>query len=97
MISHGAVREWDENQGFGVIESDDTPGGCWVWHSSIVMDGLHVLTAGERVSFTYEAAAQDGYNYRAVLVWPPPVSSTIFTTHRSRTLLTRSSRRKISR
>ena len=73
MISYGDVREWDENQGFGVIESEDTPGGCWVWHASIVMDGLHVLTAGERVSFTYEAAAQDGYNYRAVLVWPPDV------------------------
>jgi CspA family cold shock protein len=73
MISHGAVREWDSDQGFAVIDSEDTPGGCWAWHSSIGMDGLRVLTAGERVTFTYEAARQDGYGYRAILVWPPGV------------------------
>jgi cold shock protein len=73
MLSQGVVREWDEDQGFGVIDSADTPGGCWVWHSSIVMEGLRVLTAGERVAFTWETAQQDGYGYRAVLVWPPGV------------------------
>jgi CspA family cold shock protein len=71
MLSHGVVREWDEDQGFGVIDAADTPGGCWVWLSSIVMDGLRMLTAGERVAFTWEAVRQDGYEYRAVLVWPP--------------------------
>jgi cold shock protein len=73
MLSQGVVREWDEDQGFGVIDSADTPGGCWVWFSSIVRDGLGVLTAGERVTFTWEAGPQDGYGYRAVLVWPPGV------------------------
>jgi CspA family cold shock protein len=73
MLSQGVVREWDEDQGFGVIDSADTPGGCWAWFSSIVMDGLGVLTAGEPVAFTWEAAPQDGYEYRAVLVWPPGV------------------------
>lgn len=28
MVSHGDVREWNEDEGFGVIDSPDTPGGC---------------------------------------------------------------------
>jgi CspA family cold shock protein len=71
MISHGVVREWDDDQGFGVIDSPDTPGGCWAHFSSIVMDGYRCLIAGDPVAFTCEAGPQDGYDYRAVLVWPP--------------------------
>jgi CspA family cold shock protein len=73
MISRGVVREWDRDQGFGVLNSEDTPGGCWVWFSSIVMDGYRELTVGAHISFTHETVAQDGYDYRAVLVWPPDV------------------------
>ncbi len=73
MISRGVVREWDEDQGFGVIDSPDTPGGCWTHFSSIVMDGYRCLAAGDSVAFTCEAGSQDGYDYRAVLVWPPGV------------------------
>jgi CspA family cold shock protein len=73
MISHGVVREWDEDQGFGVIDSPDTPGGCWTHFSGIVMDGYRCLAAGDPVAFTCEAGSQDGYDYRAVLVWPPGV------------------------
>ncbi len=71
MFSHGVVREWDD--GFGVIDSEDTPGGCWVWHSSIVADGYRSLSVGAQVTFTHERVPQDGYDYRAVLVWPPGV------------------------
>jgi len=75
MTSHGAVREWDDNEGIGVIDSPDTPGGCWAHFSNIVADETrpHVLTAGEQVTFSYEAGSQDGFDYRAVLVWPPGV------------------------
>lgn len=73
MISRGVVREWDADQGFGVLDSGDTPGGCWVWYSSIVMNGYRGLTVGAQVAFTHETASQDGYDYRAVLVWPPGV------------------------
>lgn len=73
MISHGVVREWDEDQGFGVIDSPDTPEGCWTHFSGIVMDGYRCLAAGDPAAFTCEAGSQDGYDYRAVLVWPPGV------------------------
>jgi CspA family cold shock protein len=73
MYSEGRVREWDDDQGTGVIDSADTPGGCWVSFSSLVMEGFHSLSAGDPVTFTFETGPQDGLDYRAVLVWPPGV------------------------
>ena len=73
MLSHGVVRQWRDDEGFGVIDSPDTPGGCWVSFSSIIMDGYRSLTAGEQVTFSHESAQQDGFAFRAVLVWPPGV------------------------
>jgi CspA family cold shock protein len=74
MTSVGTVREWDDDQGFGVLDSADTPGGCWVHFSHIVSDGYRSLTPADQVTFTYETAAQDGFSYRAVRVWPPGAS-----------------------
>jgi CspA family cold shock protein len=71
MLSHGTVREWDDDEGCGVIDSADTPGGCFAGFASIVMDGYRSLTPGAPVTFTHEAARQDGLGYRAVRVWPP--------------------------
>jgi len=73
MHSQGTVRTWDDDEGTGVIDSADTPGGCWVNFSSLVMEGFHSLTVGDHVTFTYEAGQQDGFGYRAVLVWPAGV------------------------
>ena len=73
MTSRGTVREWDEDRGLGVIDSADTPGGCWVHFSAVVADGLGSLTRGDQVTFTHEAVRQDEFNYRAVHVWGPGV------------------------
>jgi cold shock protein len=73
MSSEGTVREWNDDRGLGVIDSADTPGGCWFHFSNIVTDGLGTLTPGDRVTFTHEALQQDELHYRAVLVWPPNV------------------------
>jgi cold shock protein len=54
----------------GVIDSADTPGGCWVHFSHFVTDGEGRPRAGDQVTFTYEALPQDEFSYRAVLVWP---------------------------
>jgi cold shock protein len=73
VTSRGTVREWDEDRGFGVIDSADTPGGCWVHFSAVVTDGLGSLSRGDQVTFTYEALPQDEFSYRAVRVWAPGV------------------------
>ena len=55
--------------GVGVIESDATPGGCWVHYSAIDASGRsQTLMIGESVQFEFESAKQDGFDYRAVLV-----------------------------
>jgi CspA family cold shock protein len=69
MTSVGSVRVFDADEGWGVIDGPDVPGGCWVHFSAIAMDGYRELARGQHVSFRAEAASQDGFDYRAVKVW----------------------------
>lgn len=66
VMATGVVREWHDDEGWGVLDSDETPGGCWAHFSSLSMPGLRRATAGQRVTFTYERADQDGFSHRAV-------------------------------
>jgi CspA family cold shock protein len=69
MQTTGTVREWNTGEGWGVIDSPDTPGGCWAHFSSVLRGGFRELTPGGTVSIEYETARQDGYAYRAIAVW----------------------------
>ena len=69
MASIGSVRVFDADEGWGVIDGPDVPGGCWVHFSAIAGDGYRQLSAGQRVSFHAEEARQDGFAFRAVKVW----------------------------
>jgi CspA family cold shock protein len=69
MPSLGVVREFRSDDGWGVIESVDTPGGCWVHFSAIRGDGYLAFTPGETVRFEAEPADQDGYTFRATAAW----------------------------
>ncbi len=71
----GIVREWNREEGWGVIDSSATPGGCWTHYSAIQMAGYKELTVSQSVRFTFEAVDQDGYHFRAVDVWPSGVES----------------------
>jgi cold shock protein len=64
----GVVRGWDAAQGWGVVDSEETPGGCFVSFANIDGAGYRQLTVGQEVEFTYEEAegGQDGYAYRAL-------------------------------
>jgi len=68
--SEGTVSQWSSHEGWGVIESVDTPGGCWAGFSVILGTGneLVALTVGAVVPFTWEAAEQDGFGFRATSV-----------------------------
>ncbi len=70
METSGVVRVWHSDEGWGVIDSHDTPGGCWAGFSSVLVPGHRALRAGQSVTLTYEPAEQDGYLFRAVEVWP---------------------------
>ncbi|MEV8507065.1 cold shock domain-containing protein [Actinoplanes sp. NPDC051475] len=69
MTSAGSVRTFDADEGWGVIDGPDVPGGCWVHFSVIAAAGYRELMPGQLVSFSAEAASQDGFAFRAVKVW----------------------------
>ncbi|MBU2663787.1 cold shock domain-containing protein [Actinoplanes bogorensis] len=69
MTGEGTVREWHPDDGWGVIDSAMTPGGCWAHFGSVLTGGYRALSPGQVVSFEFEAGWQDGFDYRAVAVW----------------------------
>ncbi|KUL41939.1 cold-shock protein [Actinoplanes awajinensis] len=70
MTSMGVVRSFDPDEGWGVIDGPDVPGGCWVHFSAIAVEGFRELTPGQQVSFRAEQGDQDGFDYRALKAWP---------------------------
>jgi CspA family cold shock protein len=66
----GVVREWHDEEGWGVVDSPATPGGCWTHFSAVAVPGYRALAAGQRVELEHEPADQDGYAHVAVRAWP---------------------------
>ncbi|WP_329127335.1 cold-shock protein [Streptomyces sp. NBC_01465] len=66
------VREWHEEEGWGVLDSAETPGGCFAHFSDIKMAGFRTLDPGQQVQLEWEAPGfqQDGYDFRARRVVP---------------------------
>ena len=69
------VRQWDEDEGWGIIDSEETPGGCWANFSVIEMPGYRFLTAGDSVTLEWEVGEQEGFDYVAVRITPSPETS----------------------
>ncbi|MDY6056061.1 cold-shock protein [Micrococcus sp.] len=68
MRADGHVVSWNEEEGWGVLSSEATPGGCWAHFSALEGDGFRQAQPGERVRFTFAATGpqgQDGFSYRA--------------------------------
>lgn len=61
----GTVRFWNDEEGWGVLDSDATPGGAWAFYSEITGTGFRNLSPGQSVEFQYEHPGQEGYAYRA--------------------------------
>ncbi|KUH38978.1 MULTISPECIES: cold-shock protein [Streptomyces] len=70
----GTVREWRDEEGWGVLDCPETPGGCFGHYSAVEMPGFRALAPGQRVELTWEAPGfrQDGYDYRALTIVPLP-------------------------
>jgi CspA family cold shock protein len=64
----GVVRVWHHEQGWGVVDAPEAPGGCWVHSSAVEATGYRELRAGQQVLLEVEAAEQDGFRYRATRV-----------------------------
>ena len=78
----GVVREWHPEEGWGVIDAQETPGGCWAHFSSVAIDGYRELVRGQVVTLECDAVEQDGFRYRARRVWPTgaaPIDAVVVT------------------
>jgi cold shock protein len=75
MSAAGTVRVWHREEGWGVIDSPETPGGCWAHFSHLwnddnlepgpgevieVSGGFRELFEGETVDFEWERTAAPG-------------------------------------
>lgn len=70
MAERAIVREWNDLEGWGVIDSPGTPGGCWAHFSHAAVAGAATFIPGQLVLLEWEAPGQDGYAYKAVRFWP---------------------------
>lgn len=66
----GTVRSWHDDEGWGVVDSDETPGGCWVLFPAVAVRGLRRLDVGVAVHVEWESPGQDSFDFRATRVWP---------------------------
>jgi CspA family cold shock protein len=66
----GSVKLFLDDEGWGVLTSEEVPGEIWVHFSSIEGDGYRSLQVGQRVDFDWEPARQDGYLFRATRAKP---------------------------
>jgi len=67
-VTTGVVRVWHRDEGWGVVDAEEVPGGCRVDVSVIDMSGSRELRAGQEVLLEFEPAERDGYAFRATRV-----------------------------
>lgn len=70
MVVRGVVREWHDDEGWGVIDAPEVPGGAWAGFAQVAVAGYRTLRAGQVVALEWERGPQDGFGYRATRVWP---------------------------
>ena len=61
------VRRWDDEEGWGVLDAPEAPGGIFVHFSGIEGDGYRSLNTGQAVELDLEGPLdfdQDGYRFR---------------------------------
>lgn len=75
-VVEGNVKQWNDDEGWGVLVSPDGPGEVWAHFSHIVggdETAYRSLSQGESVLFEWVSVpgGQDGYSYRATRVMRP--------------------------
>lgn len=68
------VRFWLGEEGWGVIDTPLTPGGCWTHFSAVRMSGYRTLVPGATAVADVRPGNQDGYAWVAEAVWPEGVT-----------------------
>lgn len=63
----GKVKEFLDEEGWGVLTSADVPGDVWMHFSHLDVPGYRAVQVGQTVEFDWDSfpPGQDGYYYRA--------------------------------
>ncbi|MFC9763402.1 hypothetical protein [Rhodococcus jostii] len=71
--SIGTMRTWNHDEGWGVIDSSETPGGCWIHATTPSTKTRTGLDPGRQVYFEWERlpgkGVQDGFDFVATDAW----------------------------
>jgi cold shock protein len=72
QVVEGVCVRWSDDEGWGVLRSDDVGSDAFAHFSDLTMDGYHTLEPGSRVRFEVEPYpnGQDGFVFRAHDVRP---------------------------
>ncbi|MFC9360239.1 hypothetical protein ACFTZB_27180 [Rhodococcus sp. NPDC057014] len=72
MATTGVVRSWNIEGMQGIIDSDETPGGCWTLFHSVAVEGFPALREGQQVEFEWNALdnPMNGCNFATIRAWP---------------------------
>ena len=73
LVIRARVERWSDEQGWGVLEADEAPGGVFVHFSAIQEGGYRFLRAGQTVELEPDDLVPYGHEgcaYRAVRVRP---------------------------
>jgi cold shock protein len=67
-VVKAVVRSWDSGEGWGILASAKTPGGCWAHYSVIEMRGYKTLEVGQVVDVEWKTPGQDGFDFCATRI-----------------------------
>ncbi|RSM42776.1 cold-shock protein [Actinoplanes sp. ATCC 53533] len=70
MAVKAVVREWHDDEGWGVVDAPEVPGGCWAGFGAVAVAGYRCLRPEQEVALEWQQGWQDGYSYRALRIWP---------------------------
>jgi CspA family cold shock protein len=70
MPTSGIVRDWNADEGWGVVDVDDIRGGIWVHFSAIDGRSFGYLTPGESVTVEWEEISHPPFPVQATRVIP---------------------------
>jgi CspA family cold shock protein len=62
------VKRWYDDEGWGVLISQEVPGDVFAHFRHIQADGYRSLDDGERVELDWDTPGQDGCPFRATRV-----------------------------
>lgn len=69
-MSHGTVKWFNAEKGFGFIQNDEGGDDVFVHFSAIQIDGYKTLEEGQKVSFDIEPDPKNSSKLRATNVCP---------------------------